>query len=398
MKIVISKRKRPIRGGKGTISALSVVLGILLFTLILSIVGGDFVKSITLIISSFTSPAIIMDMLVLTMLGYALLLSFKASIWNVGAEGQFFIGTIPVVYLLIVVFRDPPILPGALILVAIVFAALLSGLWGALVGVIKAYTGLDEVPLALILNYVAYHIIDYLVYNPFRGKSVYGYARTDELPNSYLLNVRWTPGSPPTYVPPDIPGGDFNLLNVLMLWGYELANTLIRWIYMLVYQIVFYAYLLVAAILIAIIVWFILSKTTIGLKLKITGSNPDFLIASGVSLKRYQVLAMFISGAFVGVVGALFLLSYSRRLSYPIEVQTSGYGYLAILVTWLSALDPRFVPLAAYIVSSLRNAGIYLQIAGLGGIEQTLLIIGTVLLSYSVLSFLSDYEVRVIKQ
>ncbi|MEM4482203.1 MAG: ABC transporter permease, partial [Desulfurococcaceae archaeon] len=171
MKIVISKRKRPIRGGKGTISALSVVLGILLFTLILSIVGGDFVKSITLIISSFTSPAIIMDMLVLTMLGYALLLSFKASIWNVGAEGQFFIGTIPVVYLLIVVFRDPPILPGALILVAIVFAALLSGLWGALVGVIKAYTGLDEVPLALILNYVAYHIIDYLVYNPFRGKS-----------------------------------------------------------------------------------------------------------------------------------------------------------------------------------------------------------------------------------
>lgn len=377
MRVVVLKRKKPLRGGKPAISLYSIVLGVLLFSIILQVTGRNFVDVLGVILASFTSPGIVLDVLTLIMLGYALLISFKAATWNIGAEGQFFIAMIPVVYLLIVQHSRFPLPPGLLVTLAIVLAGAMGALWATLAGLIKVYTGINEVPVTLILNYVAYYIVNYLVYYPFRGKYVYGYTRTDELPQRYTLNI---------YLKLNPPTPDSTPLYPVMKWLYDIA-----------YQLVYYVYWLVVAIVVAIIVGFILNKTTLGLRLRALGYNPSFLLASGIKVERYYVLALTISGFLVGVTGAMYLLNYAKRLSYPIEAQTAGYGYLAILVAWLSLLESKYIPVMAYVVAALRNAGIALQIAGLGGIEQSLLIMGTVLFSYSVLSFLSDYEVKVVK-
>lgn len=374
LKIVVLKRKKPLRGGKPIISLYSIVLGVILFSLILQAMGKNFLDVSKVVLVSFTSPSIVLDVLALTMLGYALLLSFKAATWNIGAEGQFFIATMPLVYLLIIRYPEFS-LPGLMVTLATLLAGVAGALWAMLAGLIKAYTGINEVPVTLILNYVAYYIVNYLVYYPLRGRYVYGYTRTDELPKQYTLNI---------YLKPNPPAPDSTPLYPVSRWAYEVA-----------YQLTYYAYWLAVTIIVALTVWFILSKTTLGLRLRALGYNPDFLLASGINVKRYYIIALTVSGFFVGITSAMYLLSYAKRLSYPIEAQTAGYGYLAILVAWLSLLELKYIPVMAYVVGALRNAGIALQITGLGGIEQSLLIIGAVLFSYSILSFLSDYEVKV---
>ena len=312
MKLIVLKRKRGLKGGRGIISVLSVTIGILLFTSVLVFLGKDPFEIFSTIFLSFLSPTVVMDMLILTMLGYALLLSFKASVWNIGAEGQFHIAMIPVVYLLIVKYPEPPLTSFLMILLSIILAGIAGGLWSLIAGFLKSYMKLDEVPVTLILNYIAYYIVNYLVYGPFRGRYVYGYARTDDLREYYSLSVYWT------------------------LKVYEgIQGVLTR----LISEVVQYFYWLITAILIALLVWFIFSKTTLGLKLRALSSNPDFLITTGVDIRKYYMIVFFISGALVGITGALYLLGYSKRLSYPIEAQTAGYGYLAVLVVWLALLE-----------------------------------------------------------
>lgn len=95
--------------------------------------------------------------------------------------------------------------------------------------------------------------------------------------------------------------------------------------------------------------------------------NPNYLATSGVDVKAFTVATIALSGALVGLIGSLYLFTELGRLPYELERQTAGYGYLAVLVAWLSTLDLKLVPLSAYVVSALRNAGIAIQVAGLGG-------------------------------
>lgn len=377
MRLVVLRRRKELKGGRALISAMSVLVGMLLFSVVLWAFGKSPVETFSTIIMSFVSPALVMDFLILTMLGYALAISFKASIWNIGAEGQFFIAMIPVAYILLVFFPQPESSPLPYIALSIAAAGAMGGLWGLIAGAIKAYTGLDEVPVTLILNYIAYYIVDYLVHGPLRGKHVFGYVRTDDINSSYRINVMWQ--QPLQQFPP-------GPLGALEEWAYGMA-----------YQLMYYAYWLAAAVAFALLAWLLYSRTIVGLKLKIVGTNPDFLIVTGSSVRRQYMTALTISGAMAGIAGALFMLGYWYRIPYPIEAQTAGYGYLAILVAWLAMIELPFIPVTAYVVSALRNAGISLQIAGLGGLEQTLLVIGMVLLAYSLLRFLVEYEVRIVR-
>ncbi|MGB9828312.1 MAG: ABC transporter permease subunit, partial [Thermosphaera sp.] len=181
IRIVVLRRTRPLKHGKLTTITLSLVAGILLYTFILAAIGVSPLLTLSIISSSFISSGVIKDFIVLTVLGYALLVAFKGSLWNIGAEGQFYMGAVPVIYLTTVAFytmgsvsiaQSILVITGSVIL-AIVFGAL----WGAIAGAIKAYAGVDEVPVTLILNYIAYYLVNILILGPFQGKYVYGYKR-----------------------------------------------------------------------------------------------------------------------------------------------------------------------------------------------------------------------------
>ena len=352
-------------------TTISLVLGILVYLAIISLAGTSPLDVLVNIAKSFISPSIVKDFFILVAMGCALLISFKAALWNIGGEGQFYIAMIPGITLTLFIF-NPQYNPAPTPLVALLVAltgTFTGALWGLLAALFRAYLKIDEVPVTLILNYIAYYIVNYLVFGPFKGRYTYGYLRTDEIPELYRLNVKI----------------------YLAMRGDALQATLQS----LITQLAYYIALLALAVVIYMFTWWLFKYCRLGLYIKIHGSNPAYLQALGISIKRTTLLAMSISGAIIGLTGSIYLLSELGRIPYEIERQTAGYGYLAILVSWLSLLDLKIIPISAYIVSSLRNAGIALQVAGLGGVEQSLLLIGSILLTYSITRFLVEYEVRV---
>ncbi|MEM1618648.1 MAG: ABC transporter permease [Desulfurococcaceae archaeon] len=375
MHVVVLKRKQPLKYGVLAVMLPSIILGVAVFTLINWISGADPISTLQLIATSFVSPIVIKDVILLTMLGYALLVSFKAAIWNIGGEGQFFMGALAtVVTILHLLPENPPENQAPLYMVAglffsVVLASLAGAAWAFIAGLIKAYAKLDEVPVTLLLNYIAYYLINYLVYYPLRGRRVYGYVRTDEIPSVYRVNIRLlipTPEDPVT-----------------------------RALVFAVQQVIYYAVWILGALLLAVLTWFILRRTRIGLYIQIHGSNPEYLAALGIDPRKVAISAITLSGLLVGYASTFYTLGDMFRISYPVQEVTGGYGFLAVLVAWLSLLEFKYIPISAYIVSSLRSAGYALQIGGLGAMEQMLILIGVVLLFSSTLRFLTEYEVKV---
>lgn len=388
MRLVLTRRKKPLKYGGVIVVALSLLTGIGVFALFSWSIGVNPYYVIESILTTFIFPGIVKDFLILSLLGYALLIAFKGSLWNIGAEGQMHMAIIASVYVTLILFftleKTVPIhVSIGVVLLSIVLATIAGALWGGLAGAIKAYTGVDEVPVTLILNYIAYFIGNILVYGPFRGKYVKGYGRTDSLPAPYKLSIS---------VKKTITGDPvMDTLN-----GYLLE------------AIIYFSWI-IALIIIAIFTYWLFNKSSLGLKIKILGSNPEYLVTIGVDVKRTTVIAFMLSGAIAGLTGALYYHGALWRLEYPLEYQTMGYGYLAILVTWLSMLDMKFIPISAYIVSALimgsqrvsslpvvREA---FAAIGLGGAEIAfrLLMFGSILLAYSILRFIQDYEIRVVK-
>lgn len=388
MRLVILKRKKPLKFARAITAALSLSTGIIIFSVFSAIIGVNPLVVLYTIASTFTFYGVVRDFILLTLLGYALLIAFRGSLWNIGAEGQMHMAFIASVYVSIILFyttsHTMPLLNAlGVIALSLLLATLAGALWGGLAGVIKAYTGVDEVPVTLILNYIAYYIGNILVYGPFRGKYVWGYVRTDLMPDPYRIDLSVS-----------IQGTGNVVVDTLLFFAKEFAT---------------YTVWIIALIAIIAFTYWLFNKTTIGLRIKILGSNPDYLVTLGYDTRKLIVLTFAISGGLAGLTAGLYLHGSLLRLEYPLEYQTAGYGYFAILVAWLSQLDIALVPISAYIVSALllgsQRVSALSEVkeafsrAGLGGGELAfrLLMFGSILLAYSILRFIQDYEIKVVK-
>ncbi|MGB9816734.1 MAG: ABC transporter permease [Desulfurococcaceae archaeon] len=373
MKITILKRKKELKYGAVIASLLSILFGITIYLVIIGLFGVNLVEAINILGKSFISPTIMKDFLIIYVMGCGLLLSFKASLWNIGGEGQFYIAMIPGIVITLLLFNpetSSTTVPAFIVvLLVIITGSVVGAVWAAVAGTLKAFMNIDEVPVTLILNYIAYYLVNHLVSGPLKGKKTYGYLRTDEIPGIYRLNI---------ILPITRTGNQFE-----------------EAVYSFLTQVSYYIALLVTAIAISVFTWWLFKYTKLGLYIKIMGSNPEYLYATGVNTKMLTLLIMALSGSIIGLSGSLYLLVEWGRIPYGIQSHTPGYGYLAILASWLSMLDHRLLPVSAYLVAGLRNTGLSIKIAGLGDTEQTLIILGSVLLGYSITRFIADYEVKI---
>ncbi|MEM3948936.1 MAG: hypothetical protein QXM76_05020, partial [Zestosphaera sp.] len=146
--------------------------------------------------------------------------------------------------------------------------------------------------------------------------------------------------------------------------------------------------------------------TSVGLRLKVLGSNPQLLRSVGIDERKYVLLAMLLSGMLAGAAGVSIFANPAvgklEKIANVVTPPTLNLGYTAILVSWLSMLDPRLVPVYAYIVASLFQGGSLLQSEinarfqdlSLTGAALTYIPIGVILLVYVVMRVFVDYSVR----
>lgn len=336
---------------------LALLVGLLISIIILYAMSGGQTTPYDIITSigyGFTNLGLLAKTFsLLTIVGVGLLVSFKGAIWNIGGEGQFYMGVMLATW--VALFSGLAMIGIAAKTMMVILGLLAGAFWALIAALPRAYLNVDEVPVTLMLNYIAYYIVDYLSSGAWKERH-YGYYRTVTIPVTTWYN-------------------QIEIGGVTITLTYELLAILI---------IVF------------ISVWLLFKYTSLGLRIKILSSNPNLLRSSGISVPMTILLALTISGLIIGIAGASYLSQVSHNISYPVEEKTPGYGYAGILVAWLSMLELFAVPIAAYIMSALYNAGIQMQVIGAGGAAVVNVFIGSILLTYAVLVTTSEYQIRII--
>jgi simple sugar transport system permease protein len=225
--------------------------------------------------------------------GLAVGLGFKAGLFNIGAEGQLYAGSILAV---LVGFSLQGLSPFIHIPLAIAAGALGGFLWGAIPGFLKARTGAHEVINTIMLNYVAILLTEWLIRS--RDPVLLGdpadtsSSRTPLIADSAKL--------------PALPGTDLH------------------------------AGILMAGLLVLLVYW-LLYRTTIGFELRTVGTNPAAARYAGMSVPRTIILAMGLSGMLAGLAGAGEVLGLEHTLKADFF---SGLGFDAIAVALLARSNP----------------------------------------------------------
>jgi general nucleoside transport system permease protein len=244
--------------------------------------------------------------------GLAVALGFRAGLFNIGAEGQIFIGALTAVWAGVAIKGVPTIIHVPLALLA---GAIGGGIWGFIPGWLKAKTGGHEVINTIMMNYIAFRLSEYLLK---------GFLRD---PNKVI------PVSAPI----------------------EESAKLMRF-----FQdpIRFHLGFFIALAMAGVVYWF-LFKTTWGFELRTVGSNPKAARYAGMNIVLSTVLAMSLSGALAGLAGANEVLGVNYNLAMAFS---SGYGFDSIALALLGKSHPLGVVLAALLFGTLRNGAIRMQL------------------------------------
>ena len=265
----------------------------------------------------------------LLMTGLAFHVGLRAGLFNIGAEGQLFIGGLASVYIGYAVKGLPLFihLPFAF------FAGLAAGaVWGFIPGYLKAKTGAHEVINTIMMNYIAFRLTDYLLTGPM--------AKTSNLPiTPDVLSSAYLP----TFLPTP----------VRLHWG------------------------LIIAILFAWLVHFILFKTTFGLEIRMTGKNPRASRYAGISVIALTAIVMALSGGVAGLAGANQVLGVDHRM---VRAFSSGYGFDAIALALLGNNNPFGVVLASLLFGFLRGGAARMQSVAGTPVELIRIIQGIVII------------------
>ncbi len=364
------------------IPILAVITALALGALIILSVGGNpLVAYKGLIDGAFLKKRAFTETLVATtpyiFLGLAVAFGFKCGLFNIGAEGQFYIGEIAAVW----VGYNFAGLPAYIHLPAALAAGILAGaIWSAIPGYLRGAFGAHEVITTIMMNYVAIYLADYLVgmKGPMRD------------PKASVPQTK--PIAPSAAIPRlnELPAIMQNPM-VRLGWGLVFAVStylLLKWwlgkkmkgqrltivsavagLAIGVFMFIGLAHLkalggpftdpadrlhlgFFLALLVAVFIWWLLNKTTIGFEVRTVGANPDAAEYAGISIIKNFVLAMGISGGLAGLAGSVEVLGLERMLK---SFFSAGYGFDSIAVALLAKNDPFGIIASAFLFGSLRN-------------------------------------------
>ncbi len=268
--------------------------------------------------------------------GLAVALAFQGGLFNIGADGQLAIGALVAAWVGYALPRLlgvalPPLIHAPL---AVIAGALAGMAWGAIPGWLKARTGASEVINTIMFNYIALLTVSFMLNG----------AMKDPSPTNMLART------PLIAVSARIPA---LFANYRVHWGLFLA------------------------FLAAIVVWFLLRRTTLGFAIRTTGANSPAAEYAGIDNGRIMILTLGLSGLLAGLAGAVEVagLNYRHDVGFAI-----GYGFDAIAVALLGRNQPLGVVLAAFLFGAMRNGASRMQFTAQIPVDIILLLQAFILL------------------
>lgn len=246
----------------------------------------------------------------LILIGVGLAVAFRCSMWNIGAEGQFYAGAVLSTVSGIYMANLPA---PALIPLVLVLGGVGGALWGMLAGYLKVRFGASEIVTTIMLNYIAIIGTGYLVTGPLIEEA-------GKFPQTArIAEAAWLP----RFLPP-------TRLHI----GFILALVLAFLIYLLIF------------------------KTSTGYAIRAVGINAEAARYAGMSVETNVMLAMAISGGMAGLAGAVEVAGLTYRLYQQIS---PGYGFEGIAVALLANNHPLGIVFSGILFGALRSGSEVMQ-------------------------------------
>ena len=246
--------------------------------------------------------------LVITSLG--ILIAFKMKFWNIGAEGQIYMGAFLGSFFAL---KFPNAPKGLLIPIMILAGIVGGGLYGLIPAFFKGKYDTNETLFTLMLNYIAIKWVTYLQYGPWKDPSANGFPKIATFSDNATLP---------------------KLLGINIGW--------------------------VIAIILVILVHIFIHNTKKGYEIEVIGESENTARYAGINVSRTIMEAMFLSGGLCGLAGIIQASGVNNTLSVELS---GGMGYTAIIVTWLSQLSAPLIALVSFLFALLIQGGSYIQTA-----------------------------------
>lgn len=273
---------------------LAVISAFILAGLLIAAAGAPVLESFRQIaIGAFGSKLSISETLTRTtpliLTGLAAAVAFRSKLWNIGAEGQFYMGA-----LLAVAVGSQLSLPSAIFIPLLLIAGAVAGMVWLLVPLgLRLRFGVDEVVTTLLLNFVAVLIVSMMIEGPMKDPMAFGWPQSEPVPSNAML--------------PRIMTGMRLHVGLLI------------------------------AIALAVIIAYVQKRTVFGLESKAAGLNPAAAIFAGVPLAKTLIKVACISGGLAGLAGAIQVMGVKGYVTTDLS---PGFGYSGIIVAMLANLNP----------------------------------------------------------
>ncbi|HWU19244.1 MAG TPA: ABC transporter permease [Devosia sp.] len=306
MQFRLEKRPEPSRLMLYVTPIAAVLLTMVIGAIIFSLIGYDGIGAVReIFLTPLTNAYKWQDLGVkaapLIIIGVGLSVAYRANVWNIGAEGQYIIGGLAGTWVALATYG----MTGPWILPLMILAGVVGGmLYAAIPALLRTRLNVNEILTSLMLTYASVQLIYYLIRAPWKDPMGMGFPQTRLFSEAARL-------------PNIIPGTIVHL-------GVPIA------------------------IVVALVAWFIMSRSVFGYQMRVVGAAPHAARYGGFSENKTIWLAMLVSGALAGLAGVLEVAGPFQRMvpGFP-----TNYGFTAIIVAFLGRLNPLGVIFAGIVMA-----------------------------------------------
>lgn len=321
---LVSNKSGLISGVNSIISSLiCIVIGLLVGYLILLFINPTHSVEgfITMLAGGFNNIDVhtkniskeIADAAPLIMTGLSVAFAYKTGLFNIGAAGQYTVGALGALWFALVL-KCPWY-------ICILAAMLFGALWGAIPGLLKAYFNVNEVITSIMFNWIALYATNEIIKTNAIG-SMYDITKN----KTYNLRIK---------------ASDAVIPNLGLDQVFSKSTTIAIFI----------------AIIVSVIMYIILNKTTFGYELKACGHNKNAAKYAGINEKRNIILSMVIAGALAGMGAALYYLSGVGEWNPNDSTACPAMGFNGISVALLALCNPIGCIFSAFLISHITVGG-----------------------------------------
>ncbi|MDR1948398.1 MAG: ABC transporter permease [Spirochaetaceae bacterium] len=244
----------------------------------------------------------------LATLSLGVLVAFKMKFWNIGGEGQFYMGAFGAS---LVAFAFPNLAAPLLLPLMMAAAVVFAGIWILIPALLKARFSTSETLVTLMLNYVASQWISYLQYGPWKDPAAIGFpkiaafSKNAILPKAFGIHIGW-----------------------------------------------------IIVLILTVLVYILLKKSKLGFEIEVAGESEATARYAGMNMLKITIIGGMISGGLCGIAGMMQASAIERSLS---DQLSGGLGFTAVITTWLARLSPPGILLTSFLFSVLILGGMFLQ-------------------------------------